>query len=151
MGGGQILGFPIRDVVKAGVAVIAFPIVANQIRRVLPASLSSGSTGRWITNIGSAVAVGYVASKVMGPEAKRLALIALGANLLADAVAEFFPSISNLGMSYYPTGRQVGGGLRGFNTAGSRAIMSGAGVIGGGSAAGYPSGFTPNEGLRLVR
>lgn len=130
----NILGFPLGDIAKAGVAVIAFPIVRNQIGKLLPASLQTGATGRWITNAGSAVAVGFVAKKVLGPEAGRLALIAIGANLIADAVAEFFPSISNFGMGYYPAGMPANRGLGAFVTSGSRPLPGPAGGRAIGSA-----------------
>lgn len=146
LGGGQILGFPINQVVKAGVAVIAFPIVANQLRRVLPVSLQAGATGRWIVNIGGAVAVGWAAKRFLGQDAGRLTLICLGANLLADAVAEFFPAITTIGMGFYPGGQALApsNGMGAFNTAGSRPSL-------GRGSAGYPGAFAPNDNLRLVR
>lgn len=150
-GGGSILGFPIKDIVKAGIAVVAFPIAANQLRKLLPASLSSGSTGRWVTNIGAAVGIGFLAKKTLGPEAGRIALIALGANLLADAVAEFLPSVANFGMSYYPQRGMVrngGTGLRAFNTAGSRGSFLPSSSV---NAVERPFTVGTGDPLRLVR
>lgn len=87
--GGNILGFPIKQVALAGAAVIGAPYIEAQIMKVLPVSFAGTTAGRWTGKIGAAVATGYIAQLAMGNEAARLAYIVLGANLMADAVAEF--------------------------------------------------------------
>src|ERR1041385_8788382 len=84
----DILGFNLKDVALAGAAVVASPFLERQLIGLLPASLAAGRTGRWLVKVGSAAATGFVAKKVFGQKAGNLALIALGANLIADAVQE---------------------------------------------------------------
>jgi len=98
-GGGNILGFPIKQIMLAGGAVVAAPYIEHQLIKLMPASFAATTAGRWASKVGAAVGVGYVAKLAMGNEAARLAYIVLGANLVADAVSEFMPATS--GVSYY--------------------------------------------------
>lgn len=116
--GGNILGFPIKQVMLAGGAVVAAPYIEHQLLKLMPVSMSATASGRWAGKIGAAVATGYIAKLAMGNEAARLAYIVLGANLVADAVAEFMPS----GTGYMTNGMgQFTAGPSGFITSGPRA------------------------------
>lgn len=95
----DILGFNLKDMAMAGAAVIFAPFVEKQIQGILPASMAGTATGRWAVKVGAALGTGYAAKKLLGPKAGNLALIALGANLISDAVTEFAPSLTGLG--YY--------------------------------------------------
>lgn len=103
----DILGFPLKDIAMAGVAVIASPFLERQVMGLLPTSMAGTKSGRWIVKIGSAALIGFGAKKVLGQHAGQLALVALGANLLSDAVSEFAPQLT--GYSYAPA-------LRGYPT-----------------------------------
>lgn len=112
-GGGTILGFPIKQVAIAGGAVIAAPFLERQILSLIPVEYAAKPSGRWAAKIGGAVATGILSKYTLGGEASRLAYIVLGANLIADAYAEFLSPAPagaglyvNTGMGYYP---QLGG------------------------------------------
>ena len=90
----DILGFNFKDVAIAGAAVIVAPMLEKQIMGFMPASLSGTTAGRWGVKVGTAVLIGYGAKKVLGGKYGNLALIALGANIVADAVAEFAPTLT---------------------------------------------------------
>jgi hypothetical protein len=96
----DILGFPVKDIAMAGVAVIAAPFIERQVIGLLPTSLAGSKSGRWIVKVGSAALIGFGAKKLLGGHAGNLALVALGANLVADAVQEFAPQLT--GYSYAP-------------------------------------------------
>lgn len=78
------------------------PIVERQVMGLLPASFAGTQAGRWTVKIGSTVLIGYGAKTFLGKRAGDLAMLTLGANLLADAVGEFTPQLT--GMGYYPQG-----------------------------------------------
>lgn len=106
--GGDILGFPIKQVLTAGGAVIVAPYLEHEILNLLPVSFAAQTSGRWTAKVGAAVGVGYLAKMALGNEASRLAYIVLGANLVADAVAEFMPTLIPgavpAPLSFYPRG-----------------------------------------------
>ncbi len=97
----DILGFNLQDVAFAGAAVIASPFIEKQILGFLPASISGTTYGRWGVKVAAAAGTGYLAKRFLGPKAGNLALIALGANLIADAVTEFAPSLTAGATGYY--------------------------------------------------
>lgn len=114
----DILGFNLKDIAFAGAAVVVSPFVEKQILGLLPSSISGTTYGLWGVKIASAVATGYAAKKVLGEKAGNLALVALGANLIADAVTQFAPSLTaggvgmythpNPNLGYYPASRLGG-------------------------------------------
>lgn len=115
---GNILGFPIKQVMLAGGAVVAAPYIERQLLKLMPVSFAATTAGRWASKLGAAVGVGYIAKLAMGNEAARLAYIVLGANLIADAAAEFMPGMGYFqpaGMGYFAAGPS------GFVTSGPRA------------------------------
>jgi hypothetical protein len=116
--GGNVLGFPIKQVMLAAGSVIAAPFIEQQLMRLMPVSFASTTAGRWAGKIGAAVGVGYIAKMAMGQEAARLAYIVLGANIVADAVSEFLPS---MGMGYYQ-GMGMFSAPGGMVTSGARAL-----------------------------
>lgn len=89
----DILGFNLKDVAIAGAAVVLAPFMEKQLMGLLPTSMAGTKEGRWAVKVGAAVAVGFGAKKVLGPKYGNLALIALGANLISDAVHEFAPNL----------------------------------------------------------
>lgn len=109
----DILGFNLKDIAYAGAAVVAAPFVEKQVMGMLPASLSGTKSGRWIVKIGSAAIIGMGAKKFLGRQAGNLALVALGANIIADAVSEFAPQLSmgyyTSSLGYYPAAQQLRG------------------------------------------
>lgn len=106
----DILGFNLKEIAVAGAAVVASPFVEKQLLRILPVSMAGTKTGRWAVKVGSAVAIGFAARRFMGSNTARLAMIGLGAQLVADAVTEFMPTF---GVGFYPNramGAYAGGG-----------------------------------------
>ena len=100
----DILGFNLKDIAIAGAAVVVKPFIEKQLMSILPTSIASTTSGRWAVKVGSAVAVGYGFKKFIGGKAGELALIALGAGLIDDAVDEFAPDLKKtLGLGYYPS------------------------------------------------
>lgn len=112
----DILGFNLKDVAIAGAAVVLCPLVEKQLMAILPASMAGTTSGRWAVKVGSVVAIGFGAKKVLGGKFGNLALIALGANIIADAVHEFAPTlIPGSGVSAY-----LNGGLGSYSNRGLR-------------------------------
>lgn len=115
----DFLGFKFKDIAIAGGAVVVGPYIEKQLLGLLPTSMTGTTYGLWAVKIGTAVATGYAAKMLLGNEASRLAYIALGANLVADAVAQFAPSLmpATTASGYYTAGMYVagpsaGGGFR---------------------------------------
>lgn len=122
----DLLGFNLKDVAMAGAAVVLAPFVEKQLMGLLPTSMAGTKAGRWAVKVGTAVAVGYGAKKVLGGKFGNLALIALGANLVADAVAEFAPSLTPTpAVGMYPGGSGLGYYPRGLNGGPSGAAYAG--------------------------
>jgi hypothetical protein len=137
----DFLGFRFKDVAIAGGAVVIAPFIEKQLLGLLPTSMTGTTGGLWAVKIGTAVATGYAAKMLLGQDASRLAFIALGANLVADAVAQFAPSLMPApAAGYYTAGLYVpgpsaGGGFRSLG-AGPNAGMLG--YVGLSGRAGVP-------------
>jgi hypothetical protein len=113
-----VLGFRISEIMYAGAAVIVQPIAERQILALLPAAMSGTMAGRWSAKVGSSVAIGWGARTIFGKRIGELAMLVLGANLVADAVDEILPAIPGLtGLgAYVPRSRGMGS----YVTAGAR-------------------------------
>lgn len=138
-------GFDLKEIAIAGAAVVLEPFAEKQFLALLPASMSGTTAGRWAVKIGTTIAVGYAAKKFVSPRAGQLAMIALGAQLIADAVAEFAPTLSVSTTSAYVRRDPAGArGLGAFPIAGarSRAALPGPGGSSGGAARRL---FTPTD------
>jgi len=107
-----IAGLQLTEILYCGGAVIVAPILENQIRPFLPASLQTGTAGRWALKVGSSALTWQAWRFIFGKKIGDLTGLVLGSNLLSDAVSEFAPSLTS-GLSGYalPAGN---GGLRGY-------------------------------------
>lgn len=112
----DLLGFKLKDIAIAGAAVIAAPFLEKQLMSVLPASITGTKYGRYGVKIATAALVGYGLKRSLGGNAANLALIALGANIVADIATDMVPQLVPAGqgmylprgMGYYPPGSRFG-------------------------------------------
>jgi len=126
-------GLQLIEILYCGGAVIVAPILENQIRPLLPASLQTGTAGRWALKVGAAALTWQGWRFIFGRKIGDLTGLVLGSNLLSDAVSEFAPSLTS-GLGGYSTlpARGLGGYL---NVPARRGLGP---FVGGGRAALMP-------------
>lgn len=110
----EILGFNLMDVAYGAGGVLLSPILENQLAALLPTSLV-GTSGRWLVKIATAAGLVYVGGKAFGKGVRNVLGIALGSNLLSEAVNEFVipPTVpTTTTTTTTTTGRYIGNGTR---------------------------------------
>lgn len=103
----SLAGLNLAELLKGAGAVILAPILEKQIMPLLPATVSGTSYGRWAVKLGAALGTWYVAKAAFGRRSADVVAIALGSNLIADAVDEFFPVLTAGFGAYSPRGMRA--------------------------------------------
>jgi len=90
----DVLGFKLGDILYGAGAVLVNPLLEQQVQGLVaqmipPTSPSAQTAARWITKVGTAAGTVWIAGRAFGPKVRDLTMIALGSNLMAEAVNEF--------------------------------------------------------------
>ena len=98
----SVAGLNFNQLLTGGAAVIVSPMIEKQLLPLLPATVSGTVYGRWAVKLGAALGTWYVTKATLGRRSSDVVAIALGSTLIADAVDEFFPTLTGAVRAYTP-------------------------------------------------